>query len=426
MKSFYLFCTAIAVSLLLLAGCQKPDTCTQVSKYTIYTPVFMDIADLRKAVKSEAPHTIQQPGKIYLLGHYIFLNELNKGIHIIDNSNPAAPKIIAFVNIPGNVDMAVRGNILYADSYRDLVTLDISNPAAIKEVKRLEDVFTNRQQLFFTAAADPNKIVVDYELRDTTMTSNCQTIEMIVMDNAVAYQSTKAPSSASMALGKGGSMARFALLGQYLYTVDITSLSAFDIQQPLMPVKKSKTEITGGIMGGGMIETIFPYRTNLFVGGQRGMYIFDASTPESPAMKGRFEHAQKCDPVVVENDLAYITLRAGNTCSPNQESSLMVLDVKDIMAPKLIKSYPMTSPYGLGIDNGNLFVCEGATGIRFMNADDPAAITQLAQEKGLDAFDVIPHNKILLVTAKDGLYQYDYSNMLQPKLLSKINITVKQ
>lgn len=425
MKSFYLFCTAIAVCLLFVAGCQKPDTCTQVTKYTIYTPVYMDIAELRKAVKSEAPHTIQQPGKIYLFGHYIFLNELNKGIHIIDNSSPAAPKIIAFVNIPGNVDMAVKGNILYADSYRDLVTLDISNPAAIKEVKRLEDVFSNRQQLFFTTSGDPNKVVVDYELRDTTMTSNCQSGDFITMDNEVAYQSTKAPSSASMALGKGGSMARFALMGQYLYTVDITSLYAFDIQQPLTPVKKSKTNITGGIMGGGMIETIFPYRTSLFIGGQNGMYIFDAATPESPLPKGTFQHVKKCDPVVVENDIAYVTLRAGTTCSPNQESSLMVLDVKDLMNPTLIKSYPMTSPYGVGIDNGNLFVCEGTAGIRFMNADAPADIKLLNHLEGVNAFDVIPHNKRLLVTAKDGLYQYDYSNMQQPKLLSKINITVK-
>jgi len=426
MKSFYLLCTAIAVCLLFVTGCQKPDTCTEVTKYTIYTPVYMDITDLRKAVRSEAPHTIQQPGKIYLFGQYIFLNELNKGIHIIDNSSPAAPKIIAFVNIPGNVDMAVRGNILYADSYRDLVTLDISNPAAIKETKRLEDVFSNRQQLFFAPSPDPNKVVVDYLLRDTTVTRNCQSSDIIVMNDAVAYQSTKAPSSASMALGKGGSMARFALMGQYLYTVDITSLSAFDIQQPLTPVKKSKTEITGGIMGGGMIETIFPYRTNLFIGSQSGVYIFNAATPESPVLKGKFEHVTKCDPVVVENDIAYVTLRAGVACTQSQGNQLDVLDVKDIMNPKLIKSYPMTSPFGIGIDNGNLFVCEGGAGIRFMNAGAPADIKQLSHLEGVNAFDVIPHNKILLVTAKDGLYQYDYSNMLQPKLLSKINITIKQ
>lgn len=425
MKSFYLLCTAMAVCLLFVTGCQKPDTCTEVTKYTIYTPVYMDIADLRKAVKSEAPHTIQQPGKIYLFGQYIFLNEVNKGIHIIDNTSPATPKIIAFVNIPGNVDMAVRGNILYADSYRDLVTLDISNPAAIKETKRLEDVFSNRQQQFFVASPDPNKVVVDYLLRDTTVTRNCQSGDIIMMDNAVAYQSTKAPSSASMALGKGGSMARFALMGQYLYTVDISALSAFDIQQPLTPVKKSRTEITG-FMGGGIIETIFPYRTNLFIGSQSGVYIFDAATPETPALKGSFLHVTKCDPVVVENDVAYVTLRAGVACSATPENQLDVLDVKDIMHPKLIKSYPMTSPFGLGIDNGNLFVCEGSAGIRFMNAEAPADIKLLNHLEGVNAFDVIPHNKILLVTAKDGLYQYDYSNMQQPKLLSKINIAVKQ
>jgi hypothetical protein len=416
MKPVYHFCAVIAVLLLFISGCSKPDTCTKVTQYKIYTPVYKALAEVRVPVKSEAAHAIENPGKIYLYGHYIFLNELNKGIHIIDNSKPATPQKVAFINIPGNVDMAVKGNTLYADSYMDLVTVDISNPTAIKEAKRLEDVFSNREHVLF-AQAPAGKVMVDFNTRDTTVTMDCSR-GLIVLD-ALAFASFNAPSAASLVAGKGGSMARFALIDNYLYTVDASALHAFDIRQSLTPVKKNKTELYSGI-----IETIFPYGNTLFIGSQNGMYIFDATTPGAPVKKGTFIHAKMCDPVVVENDIAYVTLRAGNECSLSPNSELNVLDVKDLMNPVLIKSYPMSSPYGVGVDRGKLFVCEGANGIRFMNAQASADIKQYTLLGGINAYDVIPHDNLLLVTAKDGLYQYDYTDMQRPRLISKIDMHI--
>ena len=72
-------------------------------------------AGVKANIKSNTAKEVQNPGKLYIFGNYIFLNEIDKGIHIIDNSNPASPKNVAFIDIPGNLDMAVKGNILYAD-----------------------------------------------------------------------------------------------------------------------------------------------------------------------------------------------------------------------------------------------------------------------------------------------------------------------
>ena len=60
---------------------------------------------------------------------------------MVDNSNPESPQIIKFIEIPGSVDMAIKEDILYADSYVDLVAIDISNMDDIREVKRIENVF---------------------------------------------------------------------------------------------------------------------------------------------------------------------------------------------------------------------------------------------------------------------------------------------
>ncbi len=61
-------------------------------------------------------------------------------MHIIDNQNPADPQNIGFIEIPGNVDIAIKENILYADSYVDLVAIDISDINNPTEVDRVEDV----------------------------------------------------------------------------------------------------------------------------------------------------------------------------------------------------------------------------------------------------------------------------------------------
>jgi len=101
-----------ALVIIFFGGCLK-DNCSHT--YTIYTPIYQTLTDVRLNMKSNSAEEIKNPGKIYVLGNYIFLNELDKGIHVIDNRNPASPKNISFIDIPGNVDMAVTGNILYAD-----------------------------------------------------------------------------------------------------------------------------------------------------------------------------------------------------------------------------------------------------------------------------------------------------------------------
>lgn len=58
--------------------------------------------------------------------------------------NPSDPINRAFVKIPGNIDLAVRGNILYADLGVDLVAIDIANPDDIELKKSCQVYFHNK------------------------------------------------------------------------------------------------------------------------------------------------------------------------------------------------------------------------------------------------------------------------------------------
>jgi LVIVD repeat len=105
-----------------------------------YRPVYLTTAALQD-VKTEPPQPLRKPGKIYVRGRFLFINEHGKGLHLINNTDPRAPQKLAFIKIPGNVDIAIKGNYLYADSGRDFVVLDITDPTDVKLIKRIKNTF---------------------------------------------------------------------------------------------------------------------------------------------------------------------------------------------------------------------------------------------------------------------------------------------
>lgn len=217
--------------------------------------------------------------------------------------------------------------------------------------------------------------------------------------------------------GTGGSMARFAIVGNALYCVLTDKLQVYDISSPANPVAKNPVSLNVGL------ETIFPYKTNLFIGANDGMYIFDNQQPETPTLLTKYTHVQSCDPVVVQGNYAYVTLRGGVACRRfATASSLDVVDISDLKSPRMVHTQNLQSPYGLGVDGSQLFVCEGNNGLKIFDISQPTQ-PKLQQTLGdVKSFDVIPLNKVLLVTGDGGFLQYSYGNDGKMELLSKIPV----
>ncbi|HSI90242.1 MAG TPA: hypothetical protein VK927_03955, partial [Adhaeribacter sp.] len=108
---------------------------------TAYEPIMMSRSQLEASISMKEPQPVSSPGKLYKYGHYILINELYKGVHIIDNQNPASPQNVAFVQVPGNVDIAVKNNVLYVDNAVDLVALDLSDVNNIQAGSRIRNAF---------------------------------------------------------------------------------------------------------------------------------------------------------------------------------------------------------------------------------------------------------------------------------------------
>ncbi|UHG91287.1 LVIVD repeat-containing protein [Spirosoma oryzicola] len=406
---------------LLLTSCT--DKCEETRTVKRFVPITLTLRQVREGVRVEEARTLQKPGKIYTKDGYLFINEVKEGIHLIDNRNPESPRQIAFLRIPGNGDMAVRNNILYADSYMDLVAFDISDPAQPREVSRVESVFTNGQFEGGSWVVNTQNVSLSdqrVEYVTETVKTDCDAVgqwsscpNCVFFDGFANAGSLSSPAPNTN--GTSGSMARFALYDNFLYTVSQSDLQLFDIQNAAKPAARNRINLGWGI------ETIFPYKDKLFIGSQTGMHIYDNANPANPTRLSTFEHARVCDPVVVNDNIAYVTLRNGTQCG-GFTNQLDVIDISSLTNPRLLKSYPMQNPHGLGVDFPNLFICEGANGLKTFNAQSATDIKQLEHLTDMNAYDVIPLQKTLLMIGRDGLYQFDYTNPSQLRQLSKIAV----
>ncbi len=396
------------LSILVLSSCH--DEMTSTYTYRTMMPIYLEMSDVRAlSIATEPAQPLDNPGKIYIYEDYLFINEPTKGIHILNNENPANPINLSFIPIAGNVDLAVNGNILYADNYVDLLAFDLSNINDIQLLKRVEDVFTHMY------SHDTGEIIT---FRDTVVTSEYPTWQMEggwLMNSSLSFSANF--SAASQSYGTGGSMARFTLSNEHLYAVDENTLRVFNVENASDPTFIKPIDLGWGI------ETIFPFENKLFIGSNNGMHIYDASTPNSPTRMAVYEHVQACDPVVVNSEYAFVTLRNGNACW-NGVNELQVIDIKDPYNPILKKSYAMLNPHGLGLAGDYLYVTEGTHGLKSFNVSNVMEIdkNQLEFLTNQKSVDLIPGPKSLIVIGPDGVCQFDYRNPSKLKKLSCIQV----
>lgn len=194
--------------------------------------------------------------------------------------------------------------------------------------------------------------------------------------------------------GVGGSLAVFALVGDYLYTVDRMNLNVFSVSGD--PVKVNTVVI------GNDIETLFSRDEYLYIGSQDGMYIYSLENPENPSLVTSVQHFTACDPVVANATHAFVTLHSNTFCG-NNVNALEIYDTADPFNPVLIHSRNLTYPKGLGLYGNYLFVCDDEIKIfDVTNPEEPV----LAGNINKVCFDVIIKGDDLFAIGESGLFRY--------------------
>ncbi len=406
--------------ILVLTACQ--DKIKQ--RYIANVPVYTDYTTFRTGGGFEGARSIEKQGNIYFKDNFLFMVEPDKGIHFIDNANPSSPVQTGFLNIQGATGMAIKGNYLYANSLIDLVVYDISSLSAPVLVERLEDVFPTAVPVsdknYPHGVVDKNRGVVTSwkqeevteEVNQNLWFNNCPNCSVAEFDGAISLQNN---SGGGASTGISGSISLFTIVNDYLYVVENGwSMHPIEITNPSSP--QAHTPI-----GVWEVETLFPHNDYIFCGTPTGMLIYETSNPSNPVYVAGVSHARGCDPVVVQDNYAYVTVRSGGACGGTL-NQLDVIDISDIYNPILEKSFEFENPHGLGIDGNLLFLCDGEAGLKILDATNPLEVGDklLHRFKKIEATDVIPFNNVAMVIGEDGIYQYDYTDPSDLVLLSSI------
>jgi hypothetical protein len=211
--------------------------------------------------------------------------------------------------------------------------------------------------------------------------------------------------------GIGGSLAKFAIVGDFLYIVNNDDLRTYNISQPEKPDFVATTYIGWGI------ETLFAYSDKLFIGSQNGVYLFEIQKNGVPLKQSLYRHFNTCDPVVANGKYAFSTIRSGVDCRVKDTiNELQILDISDFDNPKLVSKVKMTFPVGLSLDGNTLFVCDA--GLRILDVTNKKSPREIAYLKDIDAIDVIHLDKLLLIIGKEKLTQLNYQDLANPKIVS--------
>lgn len=127
---------------ILLVGTVSCDPSIDEDVVVGMRPIYFDANDV-SGIRSSEPREFEELGNIVLVGDYLFIGERYKGIHVLDNSNPANPVNIVFWEILGNNEFTIDGSTLYADNSIHLLVIDITDFGDIKYIKRFDDFYAN-------------------------------------------------------------------------------------------------------------------------------------------------------------------------------------------------------------------------------------------------------------------------------------------
>lgn len=176
------------VMVLFLFSCYREDKNLKIPEKILgLKPVYMDTSRIEEFIFSSEPKILVTPGKIFKTSNMLFVSDAGKGIHVIDNTDNKNPQKIAFINIPGNADIAKRGNFLYADCNGYLITIDISDPlnAVVTNINNMlnqdrlepsseaiQEHFRGARRVFYECPEGRKGIVVNWEV-DTLYKPEC-------------------------------------------------------------------------------------------------------------------------------------------------------------------------------------------------------------------------------------------------------------
>jgi hypothetical protein len=422
MKYTHILFPAILLTAVLFS-CTN-DTGNVEVTYLEATAIYGDMDAIRAIPLNKEPRSIENPGKIYISEEFVLIGEEGAGIHVVNNQDRANPSSDAFIHIPGNKEFFVSGKYLYAESYYDLLKIDISNPSLAVLMSRSKNAI---QEDFIN---DKGETLIGFSYKEKTITldENDDFMNEVLDDQLVYLDFAKnvipkssVPSSFSGNSAQSiGTLNRITKADNHIYVVSNNNMIILEDNEDgfsnnIVRLENVKEEM----------ETVFPFQNNLFVGSKTSMSIFDISNGNHPIERYEFEHATSCDPVLPYSDLAFITLRTADfSLCPGNINALLTIDISDLSNPIQISETQLASPYGMSVINDKLYVGNGENGLSIFDVSQPKNPILIQTNNDIVAYDIIadPANSdYIFVAGLNGMNQYKIGEDLSLQWTSNID-----
>jgi hypothetical protein len=340
---------------------------------------------------------IINPNNMYLYDTLLLVSDSLNGLLIYSVADEQTPRYRAHIPVRGNHGMAMKDSIIYVNSWGAILAMRLVNDTNYEVTAVIKDDPYHSDMGYFE----------NYGHASYTGGLGCSAAPL-------ATDAYGGGTESGGSGGTGGSYAIFAVIDSFLYYINNRELITMDISDAAKPRKLSETSVDWSI------ETLFPTRDYLFIGGSSGMYVMDRTNPSQPTVKGSITHFRARDPVVVKDSMAYVTLRAGFNSRIITTDELMVVNLALITSPKLVKEIPLKTPYGLAIADTLLFVAQGSNGWTLFGLSDPHNPASLKSWSTPDVKDFIWIGDRLYVMCFDRIKIYSVSDPLNPVLVSDV------
>lgn len=335
---------------------------------TVYFVHAIDVSNPTNCVKVGSYST---SGFMAVAGHFIYVNEGEKGVSVIDFSDPSRPARIGHYDRPGKVGpVVVSGNYIYVARQTDgMEIFDVSDPS--KPV-RTGGYVGNCVNL---AVSGSQVYVVNsqgWEIVDVTVPS---------APIRVASQNTA-----------GGLAGAVAVADSFAYLAEGGVLRIIDVHEQNLMVNVGTCEV-GGLARDVVVSGGYAYVANAAY----GLQVIDVRDPT------------KCRRVA--GDLANGTAPAravaiaGHHLYVASASDVLVFDVGDPTAPVKVAEHNVGAPvHAISLAADRAYVAAYTNGIIVLDISDPAKSVRLAQI-ALDgaAVNVVAEgNRAYVLSADDG------------------------
>ena len=223
-------------------------------------------------------------------------------------------------------------------------------------------------------------------------------------------------NNAASPTAKAGSLARFVMVGNYLYVANPNSLQVYQVTGEGMLAEQPSVYINNI----GMVETIFPFRDKLFLGGTAGMSMFSLQNPAAPAYIGAASHLRSCDPVVSNDSIAFISLKGVSACGPAEAGLYIHRITANTDSLPLIRFMSISTPVGLGLEGNILYLAREEAGLSIINVSNPSQPQVLNTITGYNFKDVITYDGLLIAQLANGIALYEISDPASPQFIKLV------